>query len=496
MDQTWCKDEIHSFTIDGQGYLLQVTTGRAFKVDDLTQAIVSLPDAMLQGDEPALSVAGFRAEEIAVALQELKETGLILRCAEREMRDVALKEKFLSLSRDGSEAKLGYLMLNVAEDCNLSCAYCYADSGKYQGSGVLMTRAVGEAALDYLFAEAQGQKRCECTFFGGEPLLNFPLIKHLVAYGKQRAAEVGMEIGFGMTTNGTLLSEEVVAFLDEHRFGILVSVDGPRETHDMTRRFRGGAGSYDQVVGGVSRLLRCKNIKLGSRSTVTPCDLDLIKIARHMSEEIGFGMFHLEPATFGPFTPGGPLVMREEEVVTYNERFAELVRFVLVRIGEGDIPGFHVLYSELNKLHRAEKRIRPCGMGTTLRVVSANGDVYACHRLVGLKEHCLGSILGKTGGGAIKRFAPTLVPEKDECSKCWARYVCGGDCPSEVMILHGDDRGYAPLRCLVRKHHLEWITWLYANLKELGQPVLERVLRVGDYDRSAQGTVQATSVPA
>ncbi len=325
------------------------------------------------------------------------------------------------------------LSLNLAQSCNLSCDYCYADEGRFHGDSRLMSERVALAAIDRLIDEARPGARVGVGFIGGEPFLNRSVLHRSVEHARARSAAVGVRVGFSVTTNGTLLTGEDVALLREHAFAVSVSVDGDEATHDRHRAARDGRGSHARALAALESLLRDPGrAKLAARSTVTRDDLRVPERVRAL-RELGFHEVGVSPARTGP---AADLLLRDSDWPRFLE---EMVRAADEEIGRVRAAGgrgpirFGNLGVALKELHRGACRPLPCGAAYGYASVSAEGRYFTCHRTVDDERFLLGDASAGATLEARRRFLDARhVDRQEPCRACWARYLCGGGCHAEV----------------------------------------------------------------
>ncbi|MDI3547762.1 MAG: uncharacterized protein PWR10_1414 [Halanaerobiales bacterium] len=467
--ESYHKRETHLFSVKGVRFLLEVRTLRVYEIDDLTESILSLPEPLTwTGVEKSLAGIYDRTE-LKKAFSALVEEGVLLNGDEDciEYRNACASQ--------GRDLPLTSLVLNISQECNMRCVYCYADHGLYNTPGKLMDIRTGEASVELLLRKSGRSKTCHLTFFGGEPLLNYQLLKHLVVYGKKLAADYGKKLRFGITTNGTLLNSEIISFFKENGFSVVISLDGPPSMHDAQRPLASGEGSYRVIAAHLDDLLSGEEINVGCRCTVTPYNLDLESIDAHFTE-LGFKFYHLEAASFGPFKWREDELLEKEMLQEFNRQYGALIEKVWERIKHQEYVEFRNVFAEMRKLDNHELRFFPCGMGTSMMTVSAEGDIYPCHRLVGLDEYRLGSVFTENIASNLKNYHPLNVMAKEGCGRCWARHVCAGDCPAESLLVYGREKA-VERRCVVRKKRLEWAIWLYSRISKLPEKELrEKIL--------------------
>jgi uncharacterized protein len=346
-----------------------------------------------------------------------------------------------------STGAVSNLALFLTQSCNLTCSYCYGDSGTYGGGG-LMSGETARAAVDWLLASSADVGTLRIGFFGGEPLLNLPLLKEVVRYARERTAACGKEVSFGITTNATLIDDDVAAYLAAERIQPLISCDGPPDIHDRQRPFEDGRGSHAEVVAAVQRL-RPAFPDLVGRATVCG-HTDPVAVHRGL-EKAGFTRHSLILAS--PVLLHGDgcsleEVAREEQVarmLAYRRaEFAELFAAITRRAFDPTKPPAEVL--ELDKLAVGRKRYYGCGVGRGLRAVSVDGGIYPCHRFVGLEEFHMGHVGGRPAEG-LNDYHRAIVRNLPACRACWARYFCGGGCFYDNLGRTGEMHRADPLFC-------------------------------------------------
>jgi uncharacterized protein len=323
------------------------------------------------------------------------------------------------------------ISLAVAQKCNLGCTYCYAQQGTFGGSAKSMPAETARRSIDLLLHGHVPGDRVTLAFLGGEPLANRPVFREATRYAADRAAAVGVSMRFSLTTNGTLLTEDDAAFLEEHGFAVTVSMDGVREEHDLLRPFRDGSGSYDRIIARVRPLLaRQRQMQVSARVTVTPKNLNLVRTLDELID-MGFHSVGFSPLLRSPSGKeemnGAQLGQMLEGLVTCGLAFER-------RVLRAERYPFINMFNALRELHRGNHRPYPCGAGAGYLGVSAEGDLAACHRFVGDAEGAMGAL--DSGIDRERRngwLAQRHVHQQEPCRDCWARYLCGGGCHHEVI---------------------------------------------------------------
>ncbi len=384
--------------------------------------------------------------------------GAVLDEALEELRDVRLLQD-PSVAPDPPQQPiddfpLQSLVLNLTNQCNLSCQYCY-EFGEDRvatpdGKPKFMSDEVARASVDHLFESSRGRRAVHITFFGGETLMNFPLLQKVVRYAQQRAAEVGRPVDFSLTTNGTLLSPEIIDFLVANDIGVTVSIDGPKEMHDALRVYANGRGSYDVMAPKVKSLIaRHRTRPIAARVTLTQGVTDVKQIFRHLREEFGFAEVGFAPVTASKnrlYTIG------DRSMDSVFAQFRELAEEYRREAIEGRMLGFSNVSDTLAELHAGINKSHPCGAGLGLVGVGPSGDIAPCHRFVDSDSHALGNVLD--GGLDPQRQKEFLnrghIGAKYACHTCFARPLCAGGCHHEAFVRYGDT-GHPNL------HFCDWV---------------------------------------
>ena len=411
----------------------------------------------------------------------LRRLGLVADPADDAPPDAARTERRGEPPRQ-SGCPVEEIALFLAQECNMACAYCYGIDGNYGGAG-LMSEDTARQAVDWLVENSRDAPKVGVSFFGGEPLLNFPLLKTVVAYTKEKASARGKLVAFSLTTNGSLLNDDVVAFLREENVLPLISFDGPPEYQDRQRPFKGGGGSHATVLAGIEKL-RQAFPRLSARGTVWG-DADPVRMKEGM-EEAGIACGRIAKASPVVLADGrtggipdhgsdGPLLRRMK---AYRSREAEEL-LAEVRSRDAGRIIEHPLRQALAWMVVGRKRHYGCGIGKGLLAVSVDGNIYPCHRFVGQKEACLGHISDYRSGGR-NDYHRAMVLQLPDCHACWARYLCGGGCLYENKARTGDVLRPDPRDCAERKASFEGLIHLVCQLKEEDKEYLVGVFGAPD----------------
>ena len=360
--------------------------------------------------------------------------------------------------------------LNVCHDCNLSCRYCYGGGGTYVGEKCYMSKEVGELSIDRLLEWSGDRKMVYITFFGGEPLLNFNLIKHLVKYGKEKARSENKKIKFSMTSNCTLLTDKIIDFLNKNNINVLASMDGPKSVQDMNRPFRNGKGSYDIVASNVQKLIATRNT-VTARATLTRDCISLGTIINGLTE-VGFRYIHIEPVT----ADNCSFALSEKDFEKLKKEYENIGKLLLKSILNGTPFGFSNILRTMNVIYNSTVRYYPCGAGKNLVGIDANGGIYLCHRFTGMGEFFMGT-LQNPDFSLQKEILQKHVDNRKSCRDCWARHLCGGSCWHENYYYTGRiDTPYTP-RCDLFKHIAALSMIIFSKIHEKDKELLDKMFQ-------------------
>lgn len=449
---------IHLFSVAGKKFALNINGGYFFEIDDLAEEIL---ESIIQGksaQDISQNLAGKYPEEAVSAafeeFEEMKANGFLFS-----------EDPFSDYSADHGRATTSLCMM-ISQDCNLRCRYCYAETGSFGQDRKLMSKEVAEKAVEFLINSSAQARHLNLMFFGGEPLLNFPVLKHTVEYAKSLADRYKKEISFTVTTNGTLLTEPVRDYLIQNRISILISLDGQPEIHDKMRPFADGRGSYQVIYNNLKEMLKSvPNVAV--RGTMTCDNLDLERAVRHMAA-IGIRDIAVEPCYTANEWPGLGL----EDIDALKREYLSLAQAYIEAARKGEYLSFYQFEEMVGQAGRVDLHVNSCGAGVSYLAVSADGKLYPCQRLVGLEEYSLGNVSnGIDRPPVVQLFEDTHVKNKKTCLSCWARYLCGGGCRAYSIRFNKDI--YEPywMDCELRKHLVELGAYIYSELRDNRQSV-------------------------
>ena len=467
------KDEIHIFEYEGRDILYQVRTGVFFEADALVTDILACDEARSKEAVIAGLSSRYGLEHIVGAIEEMEGMD-ILSFGPRPPLEAAPDTE---CGPDSCAPLPITITLHVAHACNLNCAYCFAFGGNYGGKSELMDFATAKAAIDWLLTESADAGRCHVDFFGGEPLLNFPLIKRVVPYARARAAKQGVGISFGMTTNGTILSPEILAFIMRHNIGLIVSLDGKAPDHNRIRTFHDGSPTYDVIAENVRRITAACPEQVILRATMTSHNLDIGAIAGHLSR------FCPESVEVAPVTeaPTRPTAIRAEHLPALKRHLRKLSRAELICMVDGRRAPHAFFEKRIEQLLARRKKEYHCGGGKALLGVSVDGSLYFCSSLVGMSEFKMGDVFNGIAPGKKRRFDRDLyVDDRQPCGCCWARYLCGGGCIYDAQVTNATPSTPNAVSCEQTRYAYELAMGMSLQLREEAPTAFETLCEAAD----------------
>ena len=439
---------IHQYKLGGYNIVLDVCSGSVHVVDEAAYDMISLFESHSREEILAIMAEkhpGLSAEELAqcyAQVEELKEAGKLFAPDTFEPMAGKLKQKTAGVVKA--------LCLHIAHTCNLNCSYCFASQGKYHGERAIMSFEVGKRALDFLIEHSGTRRNLEVDFFGGEPLMNFQVVKDLVAYARSIEKEKGKNFRFTLTTNGVLVDDDVIEWANRECSNVVLSLDGRKEVHDRFRVDYAGNGSWEKIVPKFQRFVEARGGKdYYMRGTFTHHNPDFLKDIQQMLS-LGFTELSMEPVVCAA---GDPSALTEEDMPIVMEQYEKLAELMLERDKEGKPFTFYHYMIDLTGGPCIYKRISGCGSGTEYMAVTPWGDLYPCHQFVGEERFKLGNIWdGVTNTEVQGEFAACNVYAHPECRDCWARLYCSGGCAANAYHATGSVTGvYEPGCKLFRK---------------------------------------------
>lgn len=416
----------------------------------LPQEAVNLVKERLSGVYPAA--------EIGEVLEDIQE----LINMEQLFTEDIYKEYVADFKKRKTVVKA--LCLHIAHDCNLACRYCFAEEGEYHGRRALMSFEVGKKALDFLIANSGNREHLEVDFFGGEPLMNWDVVKRLVEYGRSREEACHKKFRFTLTTNGVLLNDEIMEFCNKEMSNVVLSLDGRREVNDRMRPFRNGKGSYELIVPKFQEFAKRRGDKdYFVRGTFTNKNLDFGEDVLHYAE-LGFEKMSMEPVVAEPTED---YAIREEDLPEILKEYDRLAAEYVKRHKEGKGFTFFHFMVDLKQGPCVAKRLSGCGSGTEYLAVTPWGDLYPCHQFVGKEEFLLGNVdTGVTNTAIRDEFKLCNVYAKEKCRDCFARFYCSGGCAANSYNFHGSITDAYDIGCQMQKKRIECAVMIKAALED------------------------------
>ena len=445
---------IHQYKLGGYNIVLDICSGGVHVVDEVAYDIISMfeehpKDLILEEMRKKYAcredITEADIEECYDQVVSLRDAGKLFAPDTFEPMAGHLKKK--------TSGVVKALCLHIAHTCNLNCSYCFASQGKYHGDRAVMSFEVGKAALDFLVANSGSRRNLEVDFFGGEPLMNFDVVKQLVAYARSIEKESGKNFRFTLTTNGLLIDDDVIDFANRECSNVVLSLDGRKEIHDRFRVDYAGNGSWERIVPKFQKLVEAREGKnYYMRGTFTHANPDFLTDIKQMLD-LGFNELSMEPVVCAP---GDPSELTEEDLPIVLEQYEKLAELMLERDAEGRPFTFYHYMIDLTGGPCIYKRISGCGSGTEYMAVTPWGDLYPCHQFVGEEKFRLGSVWeGVTNTDIQNEFECCNVYARQECRDCWARLYCSGGCAANAYHSTGSVKGVYKYGCELFRKRME-----------------------------------------
>jgi len=440
---------IHKFKQGDKYFVLDVNTGAVYIVDELVYDILD-DDKLKEKVDVINELKGkYDEEEISEAYDEIKEL-----VKEEVLYSKDQYEEIAHSSMDDRDY-IKAVCLNIIHGCNLRCKYCFADEGEYHGNKGVMSVETAKKAIDYVIKRSGPRKNIEIDLFGGEPTLIMDTIKEIIQYARDNEAKWNKNIRFTMTTNATLLNDEMMEFMDKEMGNIILSLDGRKEVNDRVRIKADGSGSYDDILPNIKKMIskRTKGKTYYVRGTFTRDNVDFYEDVVSMLNE-GFREISIEPVVL---EDGHPLAIREEDIPEIFDNYDKLYNEMVRRKREGkDEFTFYHFNIDLQGGPCVYKRISGCGSGFEYVAITPQGDVYPCHQFVGKEEYKLGSVFDDTYDAELgKKFKKAHIYNKPKCRECWARFYCSGGCQANNVNFNGDMNIPYEIGCKMQKKRIE-----------------------------------------
>ncbi len=444
---------IHAYKLNGYNIILDVNSGSVHVVDEVAFDIIkdyeakdreTLTAEILEKYSDRADVTKEDINNVFEDIETLKADGKLF-----------TEDKFRALAGQFKKRQsvIKAICLHVAHDCNLSCKYCFAGEGEYHGARGLMPFEVGKAALDFLVENSGTRKNLEVDFFGGEPSLNFEVVKRLVEYGRSIEKAANKNFRFTYTTNGIILNDEIMEFCNREMSNVVLSLDGRPEVNDRMRVFRGGKGSYDNIVPKFQKFAESRGQKdYYIRGTYTHYNTDFAADILHMAD-LGFKEISIEPVVADP---SEPYALKDSDLPQLLEQYEILAKEMIKRNKKGEGFTFYHYMIDLDGGPCVVKRVSGCGVGTEYMAVTPNGDLYPCHQFAGDPNFLLGNVkTGITNEKVTEQFKECNIYSHKECDDCFARMYCSGGCAANAYHSTGSVNGVYALGCELHKKRIE-----------------------------------------
>ncbi len=454
---------IHKYSMNGYNIVIDVNGGAVHVVDDVTYRVLDFFEEKNLEEIVVLLADEFDRKKIEESYAEIEEL---------------VKEKLLYTEDEyechpsfiNREPVIKALCLNVAHDCNLKCKYCFAKQGDFGGKAELMPLEIGKKAMDFLVANSGNRRNLDIDFFGGEPLMNWEVVKELVKYGREIEKPAGKNMRFTITTNGVLLDDEKIDFINEHMHNVVLSLDGRKDINDNMRLTINNKGSYDLIVPKFQKLVaqRPKDKYYYVRGTFTRENLDFSKDINHFAD-LGFELTSVEPVVDDE---SNPFALREEDLPKIFEEYENYAAELAERQLKGEKLKFFHFMIDLNQGPCVIKRITGCGAGNEYVSIVPNGDIYPCHQFVGKEEFVMANLNDEKieiPEDMREMFRNAHVYNKQECKTCWNKFYCSGGCHANAINFNGDIKKPYELGCEMQRKRTECAIMIQAKLLSEGK---------------------------
>lgn len=438
---------IHKYSMNGLFIVLDVNSGAVHIVDEIVYDVLDYYKELSVEEIVSRLNNKYSEDKLKEAYNEIAE----LEKEKLIYTEDIYKEVVPLIEKRDPVVKA--LCLHIAHDCNLKCKYCFAEEGEYHGKRELMSLEVGKKAIDFLIKASGKRKNLEVDFFGGEPLMNFEVVKGIVEYARSIEKEKGKNFRFTITTNGILLNDEIMDYINENMHNVVLSIDGRKEVHDRMRPRAGGQGSYDNIVPKFQKLAESRNqTDYYVRGTFTRHNLDFGKDVLHLAD-LGFKQISVEPVVADP---SEDYAIQEEDLAGIFKEYEQLAKDIIERRKNGQWFNFFHFMIDLTGGPCVTKRLVGCGSGTEYLAVTPTGDLYPCHQFVGQEQFKMGTVdTGVVNTNIRKDFEQCNVYNKPVCQNCWAKFYCSGGCVANSYNSHGDLITPYEIGCEMQKKRIE-----------------------------------------
>ena len=455
---------IHQYKMGGYNIVLDPNSGSVHSVDEVAYDIIGMYESHTP-EEITKEIVDRYGEKEGVTPEDVAEVLNDIETLKKEGK-LFSEDAYQNLAIDfkNRPTVIKAMCLHIAHDCNLACKYCFAGEGEYCGDRSLMSFEVGKQAFDFLIANSGTRKNLEVDFFGGEPLMNFEVVKQLVAYAREQEKIHNKNFRFTLTTNGVLLDEEVMDFANKEMYNVVLSLDGRKETNDRMRVSRNGKSSYDLIVPKFKEMVKRRGDKeYYIRGTYTHYNTDFTKDILHMAD-LGFTKLAMEPVVA---SPDAPYALKEEDLPVLFDQYEKLAAEMVRREKNGKGFTFFHYMIDLEGGPCIAKRIAGCGVGTEYVAVTPWGDLYPCHQFVGDENYLLGNVFdGITNEEVRSRFKMCNIYTRPQCNDCFARLYCSGGCSANAYHATGSIEGIYELGCKLHRKRVECAIMMKVALAE------------------------------
>lgn len=441
---------IHKYELNGYKIALDTCSGAVYSLDELTYDMLEyFEDDVTEVIDSAIInnfKNKYRENDIREAYNEIYNAFI--------NGKIFSKDKYKEISNsDLLNSPIKAMCINVAHDCNMVCEYCFASKGDFGCGRELMTVETAKKAIDFLIENSKDRKNLEVEFFGGEPLIAFNTVKKTVEYARGLEKKYNKIFRFTITTNGILLTDDKIDFINEEMSTVVLSLDGRKEINDKMRKTKGGKGTYDQIIPKFKRLVERRNGKnYYIRGTFTRNNLDFAKDVMHIYN-LGFDEISIEPVVGDKKLD---YTINQEELKKVLDEYETLAKQIYKMKVDGSNINFYRFNVDLKNSPCAIKRLKGCSCGNEFIAVVPNGDIFPCHQFVGDDNFIMGNLNSSTFNNDMKElFSKTNMYKKDKCSECWARLYCGGGCNANNFHYMGDIRKTHSLSCEIEKKRIE-----------------------------------------
>ena len=458
---------IHKYFLNGYYIVLDVNSGAVHVVDKLFYDMLDQVEPELPAECPQSVIDAFAKDYSEDAIRETYGEMVAL----KENGQLFTEDDYAQFANMMVSSPIKALCLNIAHDCNLRCEYCFAGKGDYCQGRMLMTEEVGKAAIDYLLHYSQGRHNLEVDFFGGEPTINFDVVKKVVEYARSKEKEFDKKFRFTITTNGLILNDDMMDFINREMYNVVCSVDGRKEINDRVRARVDGSGCYDAIIPHFQELIRRReasgndeNWQYYVRGTFTKYNKDFGNDVMHMFD-LGFDQISFEPVVADAKQPYALTYEDLPDVFAEYERLSKLI--IENKKSAGKHFNFYHFMIDLDQGPCAIKRLRGCGCGNEYVAITPDGDVYPCHQFVGHEEWKMGNVFDLSINNVMKdNFARATVYHKPKCQECWAKFYCSGGCNANNWQYMGNILDSFDLACEMEKKRLECAIMIQAALAD------------------------------